>query len=394
MVDPTMGGTLSPQQLQMLQMLRAALPTSAAQSAPAAAPAPSVYASAPTTSAPALAAPTPMGQASPSATPLSLSLFHNALNSPAAPAVDQSGQTDPSGQDIHSHQYIEQSGKHKGVAGVARDILGTLGDFLLTRLHMKPMYWPEQEQRKLEAAYQGFDQDPQAALDRVADVDFATGVKLKDQYIDNQRQQALVDSTRETRDARVALATQDRVNKNRGVVAAYMNNLAGMDPDARAAAYGPMRSKMIEAYGKTDPELASLLPADYDPLLTDAFLSSADPLYMQRAQHLVSERDKNNYILGLRKAAETERHDKTTEGIGQQNADTNSANSAETVRHHNVTEGIGQQNADTGAAAVTEKGRHDRATEPPMMIRKGKDGTMYNFEYKNGQWVNVGIYKP
>lgn len=293
-----------------------------------------------------------------------------------------------------SHTYQEQSGKHKGAAGIGRDILGTLGDFLLTRLHMKPMYWPGQQDRKLNAAWQGHDEDPQAALDRVTDVDFNTGTKLRDQYTDNQRLQAAQESTAETRAARVATA-QDLVEmKASGYASASLNTMKTWDEPKRKQFYPQLRNQIILAgkkYGADFSDLPEVYDASTAPIL-EGFISGAVPVATQRQQAL-----KETQI------AETIDHNNTTEKISQQNADTNSGRLVETGRHNlegednnRIKTGLsGDKAAETkrhnlktegqGDTKIADTKQHRKATEPVERLQGG-----YRYRLVNGKWVNTG----
>lgn len=272
------------------------------------------------------------------------------------------------GQDTYapqSHSYEEQSGKHKGAAGIGRDILGTLGDFLLTRLHMKPMYWPGQEDRKLNAAWQGHEDDPQAALDRVTDVNFKTGNDLRNTYTDNERLKAAQENTAETRALRIDNAQNLTDMKASGYASATLNTMSTWDDAKRKQFYPQLRQQIILAgkgYGSDFSSLPETYTADTAPIL-EGFISGAVPVATQRQQ-----------TINQAKAAETGRHNLQTEDIGDRNATTNEGKLVETGRHNLQTEDIGQQGVtekgrhnlkveDTTQQTVTEKGSHDRYIE-------------------------------
>jgi hypothetical protein len=203
--------------------------------------------------------------------------------------------------------YREQDGKHRGVAGVARDILGTLGDFLLTRLHMPAMYAPAQKSRKLAAAEANIDTDPIGAIQQVSSLDPVFGAKLRDQYIDNQRLAATQASTTEARNARLAQA-QEGVNlRTRGYAASMLGSMATWDDAKRQQFYPQMRDQVINAGKRQGLDLSGELPEKFDPTALDAFIDGAVPVGTQRAQRLTKERiDNQDEQAGARVAA-TER---------------------------------------------------------------------------------------
>lgn len=209
-------------------------------------------------------------------------LFNVPTAAPAAAAtIVPAGSTHavPAPQSDH---YVEHDGKHKGIAGVARDILGTLGDFLLTRLHMPAMYAPAQQQRKLEAAIQGFDTDPIGAINRVTDVDYTAGAKLRDQFIDNQRMAAQQASTQEARATRMQLAQTAQNDRTRQRVGSMLNSMGNWDETRRQTNYPALRDQMLR-YGKANNlDLSSELPETYDPAAIDSFVQGAVPVGTQQ----------------------------------------------------------------------------------------------------------------
>jgi hypothetical protein len=190
-------------------------------------------------------------------------------------------------------RYEEKDGKHRGVAGVARDILGTLGDFLLTRLHMPAMYAPAQKERKLASAQEGYDTDPLGAINRVTSIDPVFGAKLRDQYIDNQRLQAGQESTVEARNARLALAQDAQNQRTRGYAASMLGSMTTWDDKKREQFYPQMRQQVLSAAQRQGLDLSGELPETFDPTALDAFIDGAVPVGTQRAQRLTKERIDN-----------------------------------------------------------------------------------------------------
>lgn len=172
-------------------------------------------------------------------------------------------------------RYVEQDAKHKGVAGAARDVLGFLGDFLLTRLHMKPMYEPAQEKRKYAIASRGFGTDPQStadAISRVRDLGYVDQAnKLTDQMLDNRRSEASLASTQEDRAARLevsrAAARKDALARGASSLHAAISRES---EEKRPEAYKNMRSLLDQNFANSgDPELSRQFRAsfgeDYNP---------------------------------------------------------------------------------------------------------------------------------
>jgi len=218
------------------------------------------------------------------------------------PAPDSQTQPQPQSQQNprpilpSEHRFVEHDPKHTGAAGIARDIFGTLGDFLLTRLGMPAMYAPAQQQRKLEEARQGFDQDPLAAIDRVSSLNFKEGDNLRNHYIEQQRLAATQASTQEARDARIAslkVANEDRV-RNRA--AAYLNGLAAVSPDKMDAAYTQARKNAISLASQQGVDLTKELPEKFDRNALTSFISSSVPAAKQWDQSLTKEKIVNKKV--------------------------------------------------------------------------------------------------
>lgn len=275
--------------------------------------------------------------------PATTPLFGVPLN--GQPAAPQSAPVAPK-------QYEEQDGKHRGVAGVARDILGTLGDFLLTRLHMPAMYAPAQKARRLAAAQANIDTDPVGSIQQVSSIDPVFGAKLRDQYIDNSRLAASQASTTEARDARLAQAAVLQNEKNRNTAASYLGSLVGVPEADRATNYAAIRSRLLSRYGTSDAQLANDLPEQYDPVAVDSFVDGAVPVGTQRSQRLQANRDE---------ATDADRD----------------ATRAERIRHNGVTESQGNQRIGISAQRAAASGRPRPARTTNIQSYTGEDGYRY-----------------
>ena len=225
--------------------------------------------------------------------------FFNLLASPQQPSLaEQVGNTVninallgannlPTGG-TEKARYVEQSGKHKGIPGALRDVFGTLGDFLLTRLRMDPMYAPAQRQRKLRAAIEGYEDDPTAAIQRVMDVDADTGIKLQQKHQENivrqdenQRKQDKFEWEKEQ--AQNKLEEEEVAKRQRIFGAGYgmLQSMQDWSSEKRERDYPKMRDFVHKAlasqFGGEIPN-GFELPETYDPDVINAgFLSAIDP---------------------------------------------------------------------------------------------------------------------
>lgn len=280
-------------------------------------------------------------------------------------------------------RYVERDGKHKGVAGVARDILGTLGDFLLTRLHMPAMYAPAQRDRKLAAAQANIDTDPIGAIQQVSSIDPVVGAKLRDQYIDNQRLAAANASTAEARTARLAQAQEAQNMRTRGYAASMLGSMAGWDDAKRQQFYPQMRSQVLAAANKQGLDLSSELPEQFDSTALDAFIDGAVPVGTQRAQRLTREKQ----VAAAAQAAtnETGRNDRAAAGraVTMRGQDIRSADSAANRA------AAGQRNAARIAARPAPAPRTPKPTAADLQYLRANPGMRDRFDGRFG----VGMAK-
>lgn len=269
-------------------------------------------------------------------------------------------------------KYEEQDPKHQGAAGVARDILGTLGDFLLTRLHMPAMYGPAQDKRRLASAMEGFDTDPSAAISRVTSLDPVLGSKLRDQTIDNARLAASQASTQEMRDARLAQAQTLQNDRTRSRVAAMLGTMSEWDDNKRSTKYADMRNQVLNYAKNNGLDLSTELPESFDPTSLDSFIDGSVPVGTQRAQRLTRERIDVQRDLGEGRIATTRRGQDVSSVDRRRGQDVTSEGqrirAATTQRGQNL-------NYVNRQAAIGETGRHNRVREaqqqPGRVIRQG-----------------------
>lgn len=242
----------------------------------------------------------------------------NVDGTPATPDRDGQmrplpGAATPVDPRISEDRYVERDGKHRGVAGVARDILGTLGDFLLTRLRMPAMYGPAQQRRREAAAMDGFEQDPISAINRLESINPEAGRRLREQHIDNQRIAASQAATIEARDARLDLARQQQEGRIRGYAASMLGSMSTWDEARRQQNYPQMREQVLRAAQRQGLDLSSELPESYDSIALDAFIDASVPVGTQRQQRLTAERNETLAAQGRDRIDVAERNAETSE---------------------------------------------------------------------------------
>lgn len=219
---------------------------------------------------------------------------------PSAPALPSGGPP---------QRYVEQDGKHRGGAGIARDIFGTLGDFLLTKLGLPPMYAEAQHKRRLAAAQANFDTDPLGSIQQVTSIDPVFGAKLRDQYIDNTRLAATQASTQEARQARLQLLEQAAADKRRLTSLSALNTITSAKEEEKASQYKALRERII----LQNPEMEKELPETFDPNAVDTLLNSGVPLGLQRGQMLTKLKIDNQDEQADASLEEKQKHNRAAE---------------------------------------------------------------------------------
>lgn len=204
-------------------------------------------------------------------------------------------------EQIQAMQPLKGLPQHKGLFGMKgtlRDVIGILGDSLLVGSGRDAIYAPHKQKERVSDAMVGFTGNPKdqlAAIQRVAAQDPALAQKLWDQYNDQQNK---IDD-REVKSKWYESQTNTKRAAQRIQKAKYVTGLMA------AAEGNPDQQAAIKAWYE-DPDSSI---EDLDP----ETLASAAMNPYQKAT--VDYRDRN---LG-----ERTRHNRATEGIGQQNAQSN-----------------------------------------------------------------------
>lgn len=194
--------------------------------------------------------------------------------------------------------------------GVGKDILGFLGDFLLTKLGMPAQYGPGKQRKKL--AWASSTEDPTLRQSRIAEVDPILATKLREQEIDNARLNAAQASTAESRASREAASKALELERHRNILGNFIDGLASRTPEEAKQTYEQMYPRFASSY----PEAIADLPSEFDPALLDAYADSRVPGGMQRSQRLQKEtsalvnEDRDTSF------AERQRHNRKTESQG------------------------------------------------------------------------------
>lgn len=220
----------------------------------------------------------------------------------------------PVGPAATDEQEITVSGDpwkpHKGT------VLGAIADAIASYTDDGTPFADARDKRNLMEASEGMTSHPMDAIRRIAKVDPKKAWELLNQAQDNTRQQGSLD--RQNR-------MLDLQNEN-----LLFTRSAGMMRAATPTNWQAMREQALKFGQARGMDLSPYIPEQYDPDAVSYIAAGAIP----PAKQVQLE--------------ETGRHNKATESIGQQNADTRSRYTDAAIQQGDARIGIGQQNADTG----------------------------------------------
>jgi len=213
--------------------------------------------------------------------------------------------------------------KHSGFDNV----LGFLGDFLLSRLKMGTPYHDAREREKLNQARLMDEQDPAGNYANLGALNPEYATRLQNINADNRRSDASFASTAEMRQARIEQQRELRRKEIRNRAASAFN---GLDPNAPTFKedYARTRSLFDESAtlaGDSEfiKELHNLYPEDANLNIVHSSIASTIPAAKQWDQAITKERnaaiaEKETAAteLGNKKFGETTRHNKAQEGLG------------------------------------------------------------------------------
>jgi hypothetical protein len=116
---------------------------------------------------------------------------------------------------------------HRGMfktKGTLRDILGVLGDAFLIQSGNKAMYAPQRDQEKASDALAGFTQQPQEAVERLAQVNPDAAAALWDKHQEIQAKQGQVKSMQDYRQSTVDQNKIENISRLRNYSARLMSS--------------------------------------------------------------------------------------------------------------------------------------------------------------------------
>lgn len=146
------------------------------------------------------------------------------------------GPLSANGQPSEETPYEQPTGLF-GIKGTMRDILGSLGDALLIGQGGKAIYSPQRKQEKMAEAMHGYEQDPQAAIARLAQLNPDEARKLQDSL-----------SKKATRKAELSFSQDDNTRRNEDHKLTRYNKAMGVGAKLLGGANKENYSAMKQLY--------------------------------------------------------------------------------------------------------------------------------------------------
>jgi len=281
--------------------------------------------------------------------------------------------------------------------GRLRDILGAIGDGLLASGGMKELYQPRVDERREGQAMIGYDQDPNAAIERMAQTgspgSIDDAIKLLTTNQTSQDRAAQRELTKSYHDAQIG-------NRNAVVLQKAAQFIPGMLRNVKDAAdYNEVYGRLTNLARRFDPEATPTTawglpdPADWDPSMTELFGTTGGQLLnADVGRERIQQSDVNNRRSTSTSASNNQRtvaQSNTNNIRSTSQSNTNSVrastdrNAALAVRKAGG--GSGLHAKTTGAAPKQAAGRLTAAQAmrlPPGTIFTGTDGKQYRVPKK------------
>lgn len=255
-------------------------------------------------------------------------------------------------------------------------LLGAIADAYLMSRGGKPAFALAREQKNMQEAMAGFADDPQKAINRLAQIrghgDDAW--KMYNEYTDNSRQQGNLDRQNKLYDLKLEEIVRDRTAGILGTITPEM--------DAATKARVIQRAKSY-ASGKGFQDVADSIPDNADTIDIDSIRYGEIPVAKQeglkRSDRRLDQADE--------RLTETERHNRTTEG----QAATNEA--GRNNRHNNPVARPTAQPGLPNKPYMTKYGPMVMSKDGTKGFIKWPDGTMHGYVRINDKMVPIGEVK-
>jgi hypothetical protein len=184
-----------------------------------------------------------------------------------------------------------------------QNVLGFLGDFLLSRMQMGTPYHDARQNEKLNAARIADEQSGDTTYARTGALNPAWAAQLQNRTLDNNRANASLAATAEMRKQREDDQREKVREGARNMAASYIN---GLDPKSPTfpEEYKLARTRLltssasIRADKDLVEELSNLYPEDANPNMIHAALAGRVPIAKQWDQAITEKRDANTAQLG------------------------------------------------------------------------------------------------
>ena len=176
-------------------------------------------------------------------------------------------------------------------------ILGFLGDFLMSRLHMGTPHHDKIEAERLNAAREADSLDPSHSFNNVSQINPALAEQWSNLARDNDRADTTAATMEQYRQAMIKAQEQALLDKKLGSAASLMGSVLKADPEKRATLYAKNRGVLFNSMMASDPSMRTqfeqLYPETYDEDALTGSINGVIPVAKQIGQSQSQERIDN-----------------------------------------------------------------------------------------------------
>jgi len=254
-----------------------------------------------------------------------------------------------------------------------RTTLGTIADIFLMSQGAKPIFRNQVDKENMASAMSGFQKDPAEAIRRISKLNPTLGLKLQNEYEDNQRLQGNLTRQNKVFDLKLEDHVRDRI--------AGMLSVPGLAENPEA--FRRMRQQAIK-YGndKGGIDLSDQIPESYDKLDIDSFrFGQIAPKSLMQMEDLRNYRDERTDQIDR---AESGRNSRFSEGQAGQDRRTTTVQTRTDIRQQRAIAARPNKGSNDVSVINTKYGKgFVKGNE--MQIIKG--GNVHRYIRSGDKWV-------
>lgn len=250
-----------------------------------------------------------------------------------------------------------------GIKGTLRDILGTVGDAFLVQSGNKQVYAPQRAQERRADAMAGFTQDQMAAVERMAQEDPDTAIKLYEYVQSNAAKEQAAAAARQK-------AQVESVEKGGRIIGQISGSIKSQE------AYDRNKSRLqyvIDTYGLGDfVKLPEKYDAEFISELEKAGMQVNQQITTSQGERRLDQGEVRNKISQQRADADTTRANRPPAGRAAPNP-TNASQAAPLIAKERRGETLtpNEERVLRRLGYSEDRGKKSTSTRPPLQRKSG-----------------------